>query len=357
MGHLSYRVYFTPYLIVWNLKLIFFPYGLHSFGLSYPSTFFDCHAILSNALVFLTGAALWIGRNNKLLLFSGLSFLAVVFPVLNIIPTASISLVAMRWLYLPITFISIGAAWIIQKAIVRRRMLTTSLLCITVFYFGTYSYFLNKNLWHDEATFYNQEVRNFNNYLYAGGLAERLLDNKKYREAERYFQIAIKNYPNKAKNYINYSALLIDTGRPDDALLYLNKAKALFMTHCERGEWFNNMGMAYFKLKEQDKALKNFLKAIAFHPNEPQFWGNLGAAYGSLGDYENSVSVLKKGLGIDPSSIQLRRNLAVTYHRMGYHAQAISVLEKIPFEKREKHRINDLLDKAYRASESNRPTK
>jgi len=52
MGHLSYRVYFTPYLIVWNLKLIFFPYGLHSFGLSYPSTFFDCHAILSNALVF-----------------------------------------------------------------------------------------------------------------------------------------------------------------------------------------------------------------------------------------------------------------------------------------------------------------
>jgi len=293
------------------------------------------------------GAALWIGRNNRLLLFSGLSFLAVVFPVLNIIPTASISLVAMRWLYLPITFISIGAAWIIQKAIVRRRMLTTSLLCITVFYFGTYSYFLNKNLWHDEATFYNQEVRNFNNYLYAGGLAERLLDNKKYREAERYFQIAIKNYPNKAKNYINYSALLIDTGRPDVALFYLKKAKSLTIIHGERGEWFNNMGMAYFHLKKEDEALRNFLKAVTFCPNEPQFWANLGGAYGSMGDYENSISVLRKGIDIAPDSIQLRKNLAVTYMKMKDYEKVITTLEKIPDPERRKNRdIEGLLHKA-----------
>jgi len=349
MGHVWSRVYFSPYLILFSLKLIFFPYELHSFGLSYPSTFFDWHAILSIVLFLLIGTALWIGRNNKLLIFSGLSFLVTIFPVLNIIPTASISLVAMRWLYLPFAFISVSVAWVIQKAIVRRRMLTTSLLCLALLYFGIYSYILNKNLWHDEDTFLSQEVLHFNNYLYAGGLAESLLGKKEYQEAERYFRIAINNYPQKAKNYINYSALLIDTARPEEALLCLAKARSLTMTYNERGQWFNNTGMAYFKLKKPDRALKNFLKAVEFCQNDHQFWANLGGAYGSKGDYENALFALMKGLDIAPDSLTLRKNLVVTYIRMEDYEKAVSVLEKIPSKDRAELGINALLLKAQEA--------
>lgn len=353
IGHLWSRVYFAPYLIVLNLKLIFFPNNLHSFGLSYPSTLFDWHAIASIVLAFLMGAALWIIRNNKIFLFSALSFLAVIFPVLNIIPTASISLIAMRWLYLPIAFISIGVAWIIQKSMIRGRMLITSLLCIAIFYFGIYSYVLNKNLWHDEDTFFNQEVLHFNNYLYAGGLAESLLDNKRYQEAERYFRIAINNYSNEAKNYINYSALLIETHRPDDALLYLNKAKSLTMTHSERGQWFNNIGLAYFNLGKNDDALRSFNKAIIFSPKESQFWANLGGAYGSIGDYRNSVAVLKEGLNLFPDSEVLRKNLGFSYYHMREYTKVISVLEKIPFQKRkEDPDVSRILKRAERMLKS-----
>jgi len=190
-------------------------------------------------------------------------------------------------------------------------------------------------------------VLNFNNVFYAGGLAENLLDKKRYQEAEGYFRIAINNYPYEARNYINYSALLIDTSRPDDALLYLDKAKPLTMTHNERGEWFNNIGMAYSQLKEQDKALENFLKAVDSCPEEPQFWANLGGAYGSMGDYENSISVLRKGLNIAADSIQLRKNLAVTYMKMEDYEQAITTLEKIPDRERRKYSdIEALLSKA-----------
>ena len=41
MGNLWSRVYFSPYPILLSLKLIFSPYQLHFFGLSYPATFFD----------------------------------------------------------------------------------------------------------------------------------------------------------------------------------------------------------------------------------------------------------------------------------------------------------------------------
>jgi Flp pilus assembly protein TadD len=355
MGHVWSRVYFSPYLILLSLKLVFFPYELHSFGLSYPSTFFDWHAILSIVLFLLIGTALWIARNNKLLIFSGLSFLVTIFPVLNIIPTASISLVAMRWLYLPFVFISVSVAWVIQKAIVRRKMLTTSLLCVFICYLGVYSYILNKNLWHDEDSFFTREVKGFNNYLYAGGFAESLLDKRKYQEAEEYFRIAIKNYPNQVKNYINYSALLIETGRMNEALLFLNKAKPLIMIHSERGEWFNNLGMLDFKLGNSGEAIRNFKKAVLFNPNEPQFWANLGAAYGSKGDYESSLIALKKGLEIAPDSLKVRKNLAVTYIRMKEYEKAVAVLEEVSPKERAETGISDLLLKAQKAHTLRQP--
>jgi Tfp pilus assembly protein PilF len=349
MGHVWSRVYFSPYLILFNLKLIFFPYELHSFASSYPSTFFDWHAMLSIAFFLLIATALWIARKNKLLIFSGLSFLVSIFPVLNIIPTASISLVAMRWLYFPFVFISVSVAWGIQKAIVRRKMLTISLLCVFMCYLGVYSYVLNKNLWHDEDSFFTREVKGFNNYLYAGGFAESLFDKREYQEAEGYFRIAIKNYPNQAKNYINYSAMLLETGRMNEALLFLNNSRPLTMTHSERGEWSNNMGMLNFKLGKREEAITNFKEAVLFNPNEPLFWANLGGAYGSKGDYESSLIALKKGLEIGPDSLKLRKNLAVTYIRIKEYEKAIAVLEEVSPKERAEIGINDLLLKAQKA--------
>jgi len=190
-------------------------------------------------------------------------------------------------------------------------------------------------------------VLHFKNYFYAGGLAESLFDKKNLREAERYFRIAINNYPHEAKNYLNYSALLNETGRPDDALLYLNKAKALKMNFIEKGQWHNNMGMAYFKLKKCDQALKSFLEAVEFTQNDPQIWANLGGAYGSVGDYRNSIATLKRGLTLFPDSELLRKNLGVSYYRMGDYAKTISVLEKIPVQSRkEDPGISRLLQEA-----------
>jgi tetratricopeptide (TPR) repeat protein len=350
------NTYFAPFLIAYDLKLIVIPYGLHSFIIHYPDDYLSWQAFAGFVCLGFLAFVAWRERKNKILLFSFLSFLIALFPVLNIIPTSAVTVVSMRWLYFPMIFLSFSWASYLQRLLNVNRFFVLSGLSALIIYFGIYSYTLNQNLWHDEDTFFRQEIQNFNNNFYAGGLAEKLLDNKKYREAERYFQMAINNYPCNAINYINYSALLIDTGRPDDALLYLSKAKSLTMNHNKRGQWFNNMGMAYFNLGKNEEALRNFKEAIIFGPNEPQFWANLGAAYGSIGDYENSLFVLQKGLNIGPDSIPLRKNLAVTYLRMGNPAMASSVLEKIPPRQRAEQGVIELLNEAYSALESNSPT-
>jgi len=45
--------------------------------------------------------------------------------------------------------------------------------------------------------------------------------------------IALDAFPDKAETYINYSALLIDTGRAGDAKKYLTKANFLIMSSFE----------------------------------------------------------------------------------------------------------------------------
>ena len=340
-------LYFVPLLMIYNLKLILVPYSLHSFIIQYPDNYLSWKALAGFICLGFLAFFLWRERKNKVFVFSFVAFFVALFPVLNILHTSAVTKVSMRWLYFPMIFLSFSCVWYLEKLIKINRLFVMIGLSTIIMYCGTYSYVLNRNLWHDEDTFFKQEVLHFDNHYYVGGLAESLFEKENYKEAGKYFRIAIKKYPRDANNYINYSALLIDTSRPDDALSYLDKAKLLTMTHNERGEWSNNMGMAHFRLKEQDKALDHFLKAVHFNPKEHQFWANLGGAYGSVGDYENSVSALRKGLDISEDSIQLRKNLAVTYMKMEDYEKAVITLEEISDSEMRKNRdIQGLLRKA-----------
>lgn len=338
------RVYFATYLVAWNLKLVFAPYGLHSFIDGYPEDYLNWQAFIGVCCMAIVGLLLWRGRKKKLFVFSIFSFLAALFPVLNIIPTSAVTLISTRWLYLPMIFLSLAATPFIGNLLRRNHFLTTSILIPVLVYAGTYSFILNKYLWHDEDAFFRQEVFHFNNYFYAGGLAENLFNTKNYQQAERYFKLAIERYPREARNYINYSALLTETGRPESAISLLEQATSLSMNRKKRGEWHNNIGTACFHLKNYQEALKHYRKAITLLPDESQPWANIGATYGEMGDYDNCVSALNKGLDITPDSIQLKKNLALAYHRMGGHAKAVSVIEEIPPCKWKQHGIRKLLN-------------
>lgn len=347
MTNMWHRIYFAPYIIVYHLKCVFFPYMLHSFWVDYPTSLLNLKALASILIVCVLGIALWKERHCKWVVFTALSFLVSLTPVLNIIPTSSSSLVGMRWLYFPMLFLAMALAWTVLKGLSKRPFTVLSFVSIAVVYFGIYTHTLNRGLWQNEKKFFRVEVLRFNNPLYYGGLAELYLKEKKYEDAEEYFRKSLGYYPDKADTYVNYSALLIDTGRPGEALYYLTEAKLLTMTHSGRGQWFNNMGMAHFKLKRNAKALKEFLMAVRYCPDEPQFWANLGGAYGALGDYKNSISSLKKGLEIAPDSVGLRKNLALTYMNMQDYERAIKTLEKISLRERERNpAINILLRRA-----------
>lgn len=340
-------IYFAPFLILYDLKLIILPYGLHSYIIHYPENVISWQAFAGFTLVILLAVVLWKERDNKMLLFSLLSFLAALLPVLNIVHTSAVTKVSMRWLYFPMTFLFISPVFSFSQLRKVNRLCLLSGFGAVVLYFGTYSYLLNKHLWHDEGTFFGQEVFHFNNDFYLGGLAESLYEAGDLRGAERYFLAAMKRFPERVDNYLNYSALLIETGRLDDATWYLEKAKSFAMSACERGKWCNNAGMVNFTRGEWRKALHHFTRAVSLCPGVEDFWSNLGGSYGTIGDYGNSVSVLTRGLSLFPDSVVLRKNLGLSYYHMGDYAGAVSVLEEIPLESRKGDpHISSLIQKA-----------
>jgi tetratricopeptide (TPR) repeat protein len=271
------RLYLIPYVIASNFLLVFFPFGLHSFYVKYPGFYFGYKIIISYIFFLLLVIAMWKLRNKTLLIFSIAAFIISMFPVMNLIPIASPSIIAMRWLYFPLSFLAIAVAYLLQTAMAlgEKRFITLSAISIIFVYLGTYAYVLNDTLWKNQRSFLNIEVLHFKNVLFADTLAEALYDEKKYDEAENLYVIALDAFPNKAETSINYSALLIDTGRAEDAKKYLTKAKALIMNSFERCEWFNNMGVACLHQKQIQCAQENLNQAIKYCPNNPVFKKNL----------------------------------------------------------------------------------
>ncbi len=270
------RVGFIPYLLLYNLKLLFLPYNLHSFTVLYPSSLLAPPSVLAMFITAALAGAAYIMRTKRLLLFCLLSTFVALLPVLNLISILSVSLIAMRWLYLPAAFIAIGIAWGFSNWASNNKRLSLLVGSALAIYFGGFTYLLNLTLWYDDQTLLRQEVLHFNNQRYAGGYAEMLLQQKQYPEAERFFLRSLDNYPSKAANYINYAALLVETERPAMALQMLDKAKALTMFGKEKFEWYINMGAALAAQGQWNEALPFFQWALARESDNPLVHNNLG---------------------------------------------------------------------------------
>lgn len=328
------RLFFAPYLILVNTGLLFFPFNLHSFMVRYPPSTLSWQGLSGILFMFLLGFFFWREKKRLIFRFGLLSFLCSLFLVLHIVALPSPSLVSMRWLYFPMLFLLMAVSPYVAGLLKVRPSLAIVFLCLVV-YFGVLSQVLNTSLWHDEKTFFTQEVLRFRNQYYSSGLAELLYEEGDYRGAEENFAVAVREGHAMARDLINYGALLIDQGRPEEALRVMERAHGNRMSPEEIGDFHNNVGLGSFRLSRPAEAIRHFKKAVVYSPRRSVFWANLAGAYGMGGDYRSSIDAFRKGLEMEPDSSLLRKGLALTFMNMQDYPSALSTLEKIPEVKRD----------------------
>jgi hypothetical protein len=326
------RLFFSPYLVMFNLRLLSIPWRLHSFQITYPSRVFGPEAIAGIFGLLLASYLLWRWRRERMVVFSFLAFAIGVIPVLNIIHTASPTLISMRWLYFPSAFLALSLCRFIDKHV--RGIVHWGLLGVIGAGLGTGTFHLNQHHWHDETAFYTREVLVFNNPYHALGLANIYHGDGRWDEAETLYLRAIDAYPDQPGNYVNYSAFLVNRKRPREALAVIDRAGHLFMSLRTRGELLNNKGMALMQLGECAAAQENFEAAVSLAPLNAAFTANLGGAYATCGQLDRAIQVLDAGMAMREASYPLVRNLLMACMEAENTACALKALARIPEDRR-----------------------
>jgi tetratricopeptide (TPR) repeat protein len=257
---LAMRLLFAPYLLIYNLRLVFFPLALHTFSVEYPVGIITTETALGLLGTAMISALLYRFRHKKFLVFAFLCFTIGMIPVLNVVPHSATSLVSMRWMYFPLAFLTLALPTLVGHLSGNR--LKYAAACVTLLALGGYSFYLNKFQWHDDLSLYRREVKTFQNFIYTSALAKEYHDRGNADEAREYYLLALSLYPDKIGSYLGYAVLLVEESRSKAALAWLEKGKSLKMTSQERAEFLNNKGMALFGLGENEQAMECLREAV-----------------------------------------------------------------------------------------------
>ena len=154
---------------------------------------------------------------------------------------------------------------------------------------------------------------------------------------------------NLAAAYNNLGSAYGRLGDHEKALEYKLKDLAICEqvlppTHPSLATSYNNVGLTYGELGDREKALEYQLKALAIReqelpPTQPSLaisYNNVGSTYGHLGDHEKALeyklkalAILEKSLPPDhPNNVVCRSNIAITYAKMEDFIRASGYMDR-----------------------------
>ncbi|WP_316824446.1 KGGVGR-motif variant AAA ATPase [Pedobacter miscanthi] len=107
---------------------------------------------------------------------------------------------------------------------------------------------------------------------------------------------------------------------PAARMRYISRAISL---NPNKYEYWAYRGIEYFKLKEFDKAITDYLRAIELNPNDPVLRLNLGVFYQWIKDYDRALYFLDQA---DPDNERTHIAKSKVYEAMGELDKAISSL-------------------------------
>lgn len=83
-----------------------------------------------------------------------------------------------------------------------------------------------------------------------------------------------------------------------------------------------NLGNAYYRRGDLDRALRHTELAYRLEPDFPQINYNLGVIYGETGRLSDAERMYRRAIGLDPSYALARNNLALVLYQKGQYTEA-----------------------------------
>lgn len=301
------------------------------------------------ALALSVGAGLYLLTRRNQTAFPILWFLVTLFPVSNIIPFGDI--MAERFLYLPSVGFCIGGGWIFAKYMrmpgskpfrpdkrTRTALLVFGFVIICMMYRS-----IHRNVdWRDNISLWKSVIRvdpgnrdayyaighsysdlrkyhleHGNVYVHLGrsSLAqEHLALAAQYEDlAKEYYYKSIEVYPEMFEAYHNLAVLLKEARNPD--LQEAARLEHYIIDHGFQKQWkhfdtfYSMLGNIYGMMKQYDKSVLYFKRAIRFKPDNMDYYVNLGSALAAMGNFDMAEKMWRYVLKRDPVNEDAQANL------------------------------------------------
>lgn len=285
LGQLPLRMLSMPEVLLTYIRLSFVPLWLkaqYNIELAPSPLKWACLA----ALIALA-AALFRYRKNRLVLYPALWFFLFLVPVMNIIPVSG-SLMAERYLYLPLAGVSVFAGIVFDGALKKKRNAAIAVFAVYMCAFSILT-ILRNPVWRNDGA------------LYAD---------------------MIKTEPSAYKGYYNLGNRMYDEGNLKEAQELWEKALAvkpdMYAVH-------NNLGVIYQKTGNYAMAEKHYRIILAVKPYA-QVYQNLGNALYGEKKYAEAEDAYKKALEMNTGDMGSYEILSDFYDATGKPAQSLDIL-------------------------------
>ncbi len=323
------------------ILILFLPYPLISdYGyqhLNFISTH-DFRFILS--LIVYVGLAYYVIKNitkKSFLVFGILFFLFGISLYSNILFTIGAAF-AERFLFLPSLGFCIAIVILMAKFTSKNKDITKQtfapiskyILSIIILIFSIMT--VNRAAdWKDQHTLFGIDVKKAPNSAHLRlwwGLAIRdkalKIDNIDQRnnmmkQAIEEFDAGLKIYPQYPDCYEQLGLAWFRLGDKEKA--YLNYEQALRLNP-NKAVTHSNMGILYFEKGDYAKAHELYQKSIDIDPIYADGWFNLGSTLGMMGKFEEAINAFEKCILYDPQNLKAHEFMAMTYQNMNQSEKA-----------------------------------
>ncbi len=133
------------------------------------------------------------------------------------------------------------------------------------------------------------------------------------------FEKSLQLDPKHVKTLLNLSRVLIEQGKPRDALTHVTTAAQL---DSMSGDVHRMMGRARTELRQPNEAVESYRIALSLQPSDVWAMNNMALVLIHQGRYEEAIAPLARAVQLDSSVAVFHNNLGIALERTGHYTMA-----------------------------------
>jgi len=305
---------------VYYVFLMVFPLNLSLYHDIVPATGILEVKVLLSAVALITLFVFTIKcYKNKFLFFSVFWFFIALIPFSNLLPLQNF--MAERYLYVPSIGFSLLLAYSLIcihniKKIQNKKILAyvTFILAILLLGFYVVKTVDRNDDWRNNLTLWSKTVEtNPSNSRAHDNLGFTYERNGQLEEALQEFEKSVALMPGNFRALANLGVVYAKIGRYNESIEALETSLDVRSYH----KTFDKLGLVYFELNDEEKAILQFKKAIKIKSRYPKAHNDLGTAYGRLGKFDLALEEFSEAIRIDRDYADAHYNLGVLLEFLG----------------------------------------